>query len=288
MFMRMLCPRGLLIFALIGWLVACGELPRPFHDEANPLAQPEEIIDVVVASPTGIPAPLARHVAAAVAYHLGQIDIPATTGTAAGARYRLSGVVTGEAAAPDVAVIHWTLLDADGNAVGIHAQGIGGPQAAWEGGDPRLIGQVGAEAAVALARVIADADTGVAPPPAGSLRIEAVRGAPGDGNRALAQAIRRELAGSGIPVVEVGQPSAYRLIGEVDVAAPMAGRQATRIVWRVIALDGTEAGRAVGRAAQENVVAAGSLDGAWGEAARAIAAAAAPGIADILKRDSGG
>ena len=102
------------------------------------------------------------------------------------------------------------------------------------------------------------------------------------------QAIRRALVSNGMPVVEAGQPSAYRLMGDVDVAPPQAGRQAVRIVWRVVAVDGTQVGRAVGRAAQENLVAAGSLDGAWGDAAIAISAAAVSGIADILKRDNGG
>ncbi len=288
MFPRALCPYSLLVVMVAGWLAACGELPRPFHDEANPLAQPEEVIDVAVVPLSGVPVPMARRVAAAVAYHLGRIDIPATDGVATGARYRLTGTVTDDAVAPEVAIVHWTLFDADGNAVGVHDQGISGSVAEWEGGDSNLIGQVAVDAATALARVIADAEVGIAPPPAGSLAVEAVRGAPGDGNRALMQAIRRALVSNGMPVVEAGQPSAYRLMGDVDVAPPQAGRQAVRIVWRVVAVDGTQVGRAVGRAAQENLVAAGSLDGAWGDAAIAISAAAVSGIADILKRDNGG
>ena len=275
---------GLLAVAAVLWLAACAELPRPFQNPANPLARPEQTIDVAVAPLTGVAPPLARHVAAAVTFHLGQIDVPATDIAAIAARYRLVGAAE-PAEAPHAAVIHWTLLDAEGSPVGVHEQDVLGSWADWESGEPYLIGRVGAEAAQALAQVVLDADTGIDAPPADSLIVETVKGAPGDGNRALTQAIRQALAGGGYTVIEAGQPAAYRLLGEVEVAPPQAGRQATRIVWRVVALDGTAGGRAVGRAAQENQVPAGSLDGPWGPAAAAIADAAVSCIADIIKRD---
>ena len=288
MSLRVLIPFGLLAIAVAGWLAACSELPRPFQGAANPLARPDETIDIAVEPLTGVPAPLARHVAAAVSYHLSEIDIPATDSPGMAARYRLKGVVEPMAdsqAAPQAAIIHWTLLDAEGSPVGIHDQDVSGTRADWERGEPYLIGRVGAAAALALAQVVNDAESGVAPPPADSLLVETVQGAPGDGNRSLTQAIRKALVGNGFVVVENGRPAAYRLIGEVAVAPPQGGRQSTRIVWRVVAIDGTESGRAVGRAAQENLVPAGSLDGVWGEAATAVAEAAIPGIGEVLKRD---
>ena len=287
MLSRMLHHYGLLVWIVAIWLAACGELPRPFHESTNPLAQPDETVDIVIAPLSGIPEPLARQMAGKIAEHLGRIDIPAVVGTARNARYRLIGTVNDTVPAPDVAVVHWLLLDADGNAVGVHDQGIGGTLEDFMSGEPRLLERIGAMAARALARVTADADSGIAPPAAGSLMVEAVQGAPGDGNGALARAMRQALVRGGLPVVDAGYPSAYRLLGEVDITPPQAGRQAVRIVWRVVARDGTPSGRAVGRAAQENVLAAGSLDGAWGEAATAIASAAAQGIADIIKRDGG-
>jgi hypothetical protein len=238
-----------------------------------------------------VPAPLARHVAASVAHSLGEADIPATDDAGQAARYRLRGVVEPAAAgqaATTAAVIHWTVLDAEGTPVGVHDQDVAGTKAQWEGGDPYLVGQLGADAALALSQVLNDAENGVAPPAPDTLAVDAVRGAPGDGNRALTQAIRKALAGGGYVIVDAGRPAAYRLSGDVSVAPATGGRQATRIVWRVVALDGTQDGRSVGRAAQENTVPAGSLDGAWGEAATAIAEAALPGIGEVLKRDQPG
>jgi hypothetical protein len=64
------------------------------------------------------------------------------------------------------------------------------------------------------------------------------------------------------------------------VAAAQGGRQPVRIVWEVSAPDG----RPLGRAVQENAVAAGALDGTWGPMASLVAGAAVAGIADVIRR----
>ncbi len=107
-----------------------------------------------------------------------------------------------------------------------------------------------------------------------------VSGAPGDGNGALTRGIRAALATRGYALADTPRAARYLLAGSVALGKAEAGRQPVRIVWEV-----TDAqGQVLGRAVQENDVAAGSLNGAWGPIAAAVAGAAVPGIADVVRR----
>jgi hypothetical protein len=106
-----------------------------------------------------------------------------------------------------------------------------------------------------------------------------VTGSPGDGAHALERAIRDALGHAHIVVADNAKtPSIASLAATVDLAAPDAGKQKIRIVWHVTRPDGSE----VGQVKQENAVPAGSLNGAWGDVAYAVAEAASPGIASIV------
>ena len=108
-----------------------------------------------------------------------------------------------------------------------------------------------------------------------------VKGAPGDGNTALAAALSRELTQQGMPAdPSTGQP--YRVEGQVTIGALKDGKQPIQIDWRV--KDGK--GTAVGTVTQKNTIPPGSLDGAWGQTADAAAAAAAQGIIKLLPQRS--
>lgn len=119
--------------------------------------------------------------------------------------------------------------------------------------------------------------------PAGStalLFLIPVSGAPGDGNSALTRAARAALVARGYGIADQPRSAHYLMAGSVTVGAAEAGRQPVRVVWEI----SDAKGRALGRAVQENAVAAGSLDKSWGSMAALVAGAAVPGIADVIRR----
>ncbi|MEZ5910421.1 MAG: hypothetical protein R3D31_16605 [Hyphomicrobiaceae bacterium] len=105
-----------------------------------------------------------------------------------------------------------------------------------------------------------------------------VRGAPGDGNAALAAALQRELSQGGVTLARARAPGAYMVQGIVAMGKATNGRQSIKIEWRVK----DPAGKSLGTVSQKNDIAQGSLDGAWGKTADAAASAAAQGILKLI------
>lgn len=106
-----------------------------------------------------------------------------------------------------------------------------------------------------------------------------VVGAPGDGSRSLASALRNELLRNGIKPTPPGQP-AYRVEGRVKMGAVKNGQQPIRIDWVVRDPKGVN----LGTVSQENKIPGGSLNGAWGPTATAAATAATQGILKLLPK----
>lgn len=114
--------------------------------------------------------------------------------------------------------------------------------------------------------------------PASAL-VASVSGAPGDGSTALSTALRSELTRGGLPISATAQ-GAYRVEGVVRLGAAKAdGNQPIQIDWHVK----DQQGGRVGTVSQKNEIPQGSLDGQWGEAANAAAAAAAQGILKLVR-----
>ena len=111
-----------------------------------------------------------------------------------------------------------------------------------------------------------------------SFLVRNVEGAPGDGNKALVSAITAALRGKDLTVTEDPRQAGYEVVGKVDVGPAVNGRQRARITWAVNTIGGQEVGKAV----QENV-AAGSLDGSWGQVAVLVTSAAANGIQQLFE-----
>jgi hypothetical protein len=110
--------------------------------------------------------------------------------------------------------------------------------------------------------------------------VRGVTGAPGDGNMSLAAAIARALGRAGIAVATGNGDAPLALSGAVEVSAAQADKQQVSIRWQV----SQRGGGVLGHADQQNAVPAGSLNGAWADIAFAVAAAAAPGIADLVHK----
>ncbi len=112
------------------------------------------------------------------------------------------------------------------------------------------------------------------------VRVAGVSGAPGDGDTALAGAVRRALLRLGARIVGAEGESDYQIAGQVDLTPPSGGRQEITIRWVVNGADGSELGDVV----QRNAIRAGALDRPWGAVAGVIAAAAGPGIIEVMDK----
>lgn len=135
---------------------------------------------------------------------------------------------------------------------------------------------------VAASAVSAGALDATAPPNGGRpiFVVRPVSGAPGDGNAALTAAIKGALRNINASLTDDPSQATHVLQGSVRVDSPFAGRQKVRIVWRVTGIEGEVTGQAV----QENQVPQGSLDGAWGNTANAVANAAVSGVGRLFEQ----
>ncbi len=104
-----------------------------------------------------------------------------------------------------------------------------------------------------------------------------VFGAPGDGDRSLGEALRRQLIASGERLVPVGTPGAMVLAGQVEKKSGASG-DVISIAWRLE----DAFGGGVGQVLQENEVPRGALDGAWGEDAGYAAEGALDGVKQLI------
>lgn len=112
--------------------------------------------------------------------------------------------------------------------------------------------------------------------------IGAIKGAPGDGNQALARALSGVLPMKGI-VVEAAQAKAQWRIEAAIKVVPGSSQDVVILTWRVLDATGKEAGTI----AQENAVPRGRLSKPWREIAGFAAEAAAEGIAQLIQQVTG-
>ncbi len=110
-----------------------------------------------------------------------------------------------------------------------------------------------------------------------------VTGAPGDGKTSLAEAMKRALRKQGIVLASLAYPGTYKIQGWAGLGTPANGQQSIVIRWIVIDPHGTQMQKTV---VQNNRIAAGSLDGAWGDTADLAAGSAASEIAKLIPRSS--
>jgi hypothetical protein len=113
-----------------------------------------------------------------------------------------------------------------------------------------------------------------------AVAVLAVKGAPGNGNAELTQAMRETLAKAGWPVLKSPRADALTVTGLVELAEPGGNSQSVKVSWVIKHPEGTT----LGDVKQANAVPPGSLDLGFGEAALMVAEAAATGIFDLIKR----
>ncbi len=106
--------------------------------------------------------------------------------------------------------------------------------------------------------------------------VPSITGAPGDGGNSLATALQAELRKNGMATVPGAQ--AYKVEGKVKVGQGKDGKQPITIDWQVK----DPAGKNLGTVSQKNEIPQGSVDGAWGPTATAVAEGAVKGIIKLL------
>lgn len=265
-------------------LAACNGAPPPIMARTAPAAalSPPDSVGIYVLPGENAPTVSAGALAAAMATALQQADVPASAQSSNRGSYRLQPVVTATPGADGHAAIRvvWELRNAAGKAVGSASSAAVADSAAWQRGDDKLAAALAAPAAPAVAKLIA----GDVLPPQGSLdpviALRPVAGAPGDGDRSLTRAMTSALTRANLTLAATpSDKKDFIVAGTVEVAPANGAKQQVKVTWILMRPDGSE----IGRVKQENAVPAGSLDGAWGDVAYAVAGAAAPGVRRLIE-----
>lgn len=278
--MRRLLPLLALLTA------ACQPLPHPLAGNVpppdSPILSPRDSAGILVLPVAGAPAPLAADLAEAMAAALREAQIPASTHGRNKRSYELSGTAS-EERLPDgrpAWAIEWVMRGADGKPLGRVPTRSEQPAERWPEGGAALAKEIAAADAPALARLVQDEPPVASGTSEPTLSLRPVTGAPGDGGNALTRAMDNALRRARITLGDPRAEGGYVLAGTVKMSPPVAGQQQVKVNWSLLGTDGKE----IGQINQENAVPAGSLDGAWGDIAYAVANAAAPGVLALIER----
>lgn len=279
--------------ALILALPACGDLPQPFRGnpggQAGALAAPPAY-RLAVPAPAG--AMLSGAQAVTFAETLSEALLTAEVPAAATEPLPLDWQLTVEANLQGNAVVpRYVLTDPDGRQQGA-TLGARIPARDWSDANPEVMRRVAREAAPRIADLLLRAEAarkGNDPasllshgPP--SIYVPMVRGAPGDGNRALTSRIRDALTTQGMRVQEIATGARFAVTGLVAVVnQPGTRTQRVELLWTISRQDGEDLGRVL----QLNEVPTGVLDRFWGDVAFAAANEAAGGVRTVVQNAGG-
>ena len=301
--------RSIALLAALSVLAACGAPPRPFQpddkdavqisgaSDANnaapaPGSGEREPVTVIVQGVYNAPEGVGEKLAAALTVALLDQNVAAGI-IPRPSSYTLAGAATLERRPDDVEVrITWYLQDPKGFRVASIQQVARGRGIDWQEGNDRIVSRIALQGAPLLATMINQqigpnsalvkdrAIQNAAAPPGKGPRVQmvGVDGAPGDGNKSLATAMRRRLAGRGFTVADKADERTLVLKARVEVVPAGANRERITIVWSVLNLQG----QTLGDITQANVIPAGMLKGAWDSIARDIAIAATEGVVELL------
>lgn len=267
-------------------LAACGSVPRPFSPagKGGAVPPPGPSTALIVHPAVGADRAALDMLTDMVVEELRAREVAAIRYEVPD-RYRLVGQAAAGPAQDGTATmtLQWQLLTPDGAPVETVAYRQDVDWASYRQADPFVIRQM-ARAAIGEIGAMLGFD---APPEAREagprLILDGARGAPGDGNAALASAMAHELGRFEV-AVDDGRGGARLpvLRALVEVRAMDEANELVTITWLLHDAEGKERGRLQ----QQNRVAKGRLDRRWGVVAKLAAAAAAPEIADLLRRFS--
>jgi hypothetical protein len=275
------------VAALLLWsLTSCQPLPHPLAANAPPPDAPimalKDGAGIAVAPVDGLPAPLAGQLAEALAEALRDADVPASTAARNRRSYTLRSAAE-EREAPGgraTIVLRWELLEPGGKPAGRDERTVETDLPSWRAGSAPALEALAKSAAPSIAFLLQEEGAGAAD---GGQRlvVPLIAGAPGDGSQTLANAMRNALRRASFDVAERPDPGAGKqmtLVGTVALGPVAAKQQDVTIIWSLRDAGGGQ----IGEVKQQNRIPAGSLDGAWGDIAYAVASSAAPGITALL------
>lgn len=246
--------------AILLALAACAPVPRPFsaHKESNPLVDDQRVTFAVQIAPVAAFPGLAE----AVVHALALQDVLASTHSAGPRTVLVKGAVENGA-------LVWRLTTPDRRELGKVAQGT--PRTA----DVQALAR---DATPLIVRLLTS-DGGI-PDGAGRphIAVRVVQGPKGIDTRALSQAMADALAGQGL---SVGNDDAIAAVdGELRVLPAGAGKDVVQVDWIVRDAKGAS----LGTISQGSPVDHAMLAGPLTELARDIAAAAAPGVLEVIRQ----
>ncbi len=229
---------------------------------------------VLVKPVAGVTVPMAYLLARSVVKNLVELRVDAVadgdpgSGPVGKGDYVLSGKAEAnwkDERAPFTAIIRWTLADANGKSAASFIHGVRANWWQWQNGAPQVIRMVGISAAKPVADLLAVKKEPPVPPELmdTTLIVRSVRGAPGDGNHALMQAVIKALRESDVSVTEDPRQASFVLDGVVTVSADGGGMRKVSIEWTVKTINGRE----MGKSSRRITVPAGRLDMPWGKVA---------------------
>lgn len=272
-------------------------IPQPFKGmerNDNMIAQAIRVPALVVAVPGGLAEDRAQALRARVIQLAQASDIPALS--EAGVR---AWSLTGEAARIETpakpagkrkgkrrdeggrGVIVWRLADPEGIERAKFSVSFKTVQETLGEADLRIVAQDTVNALdAALLRPNTQASQTITAAVKPVAWVGAVKGAPGDGNQALARALTGILPMKGVAVGDTRAKAQWRIEGVVTVVPGANGQDAVTLTWRVLDASGKEAGTI----SQENAVPRGRLAKPWREIAGFAAEAAAEGIAQLIQQ----
>lgn len=264
-------------------LAACQPLPQPFQADSRtkandalirPIGESSLFIPPIVGLPQESGAALAETLAKA----LNEKDVPAS----ATGRNRLTSLLTIrlEPRGSD-AVWSWDERAPDGGQQAGETRSLGVAPARLAANDAAAMKQAAAIMAEAIAAklnaaIIEAAQTDAKPV---TLAVKECEGAPGDGNRALRQAMREILIlGGRNPLPDIA--GADYVIGcRVNVWQDTPDSERVTIEWVLLGANGSQ----LGDVKQANRIPRGQLAGSWGKTAHIIAQGGWQGLSEILE-----
>ena len=266
-------------------------IPRAFEDVPRNQAMLNPALSVttmVVELPKGMNAELGPDLQSKVIRALEDSDIAAQMSSGLPSwtlKARQAGTFRAEPASLPTSVIVWRVYDKNNVKKGQFTSTFTGTNAADV--IPRLSEQAAFVSKQVLALLAADGDPTAAATQGGSeaqdnfvLTVGSISGAPGDGNRALAQSLKTALAAKGARVSDTLPDGGWQVECAVTVSSLSATEDRVQLVWKLLDPSKKEAGTLT----QENPVPKGRLAKKWGEVATFASEAAADGIWQIIQQ----
>lgn len=273
--------RAAWIAVLVSLVAGCGDIPQPFRHDGEPslLARPKMTRGVAIRPPAE--GDEGEMIAQSLVQAFEQQDIPALVQTGQAFGYQVEGQAEDRGSVLDVT---WVLKGPDGTAAATSRQVV--PKALLVAADAKSLKRTADASALALSLPLADPDAQpVAQPRSDAdsrpqVRITPLRGLPGDGDRALFEAMRTALIRNHLKIADDG--ATYVIEGRVTVAPGSANEDMVTVAW---VLKRSEDGKEVANIAQSGAVPKGRLNQSWGSLARDIAEGGASGIEQGIRAD---